>query len=127
MSCIYMIFMTTQAEKIVGTMSTRYSWLQSKTKDIVDVKISRIVRYEDCLSSTRRSVEILLTCVFNHCVSSTFFFILTNVPFHTTHPNAFLLQLHFILTSQTELQCPNPPCTLDVDTILQCQNASGCC
>ena len=98
-----MIFMTTQAEKIVGTMSTRYSWLQSKTKDIVDVKISRIVRYEDCLSSTRRSVEILLTCVFNHCVSSMFFSILTNVPFHTTHPNAFLLQLHYILTSQTEL------------------------
>ena len=82
-----MIFMTTQAEKIVGTMSTRYSWLQSKTKDIVDVKISRIVRYEDCLSSMRRSMEILLTCVFNHCVSSTFFSILTNVPFHTTHPD----------------------------------------
>ena len=55
-----MIFMTTQSEKIVGTMSTRYSWLQSKTKDIVDAKISRIARCKDCLSSTRRSMEIYL-------------------------------------------------------------------
>ena len=105
-----MIFTTTQAEKIVGRMSTRYSWLWSKTKDIVDAKISRIARHEDCLSSTRRSMEILLSCVFNCHVSSKFFSFLTNVPFHSAHPNMFLLQLHYILTSQTELQCPNPPC-----------------
>ena len=41
-------FMTTQAEEIAGTTSTRYSWLQSKTKDIVDVKIYSTVRHEDC-------------------------------------------------------------------------------
>ena len=118
-----MIFMTIQAEEIAGTMSTRYSWLQSKITDIVDVKISRIARHEDCLSNMRRIMEILFTCVFNHCVSSKFFSFLTNIPFHTAHPNMFFLQLHYILTSQTELQCPNPLCHIGCrhdPTMLKC-------
>ena len=67
-----MIFTTTQAEEIVGTTSTRYSWLRSKTKDIVDAKISRIARHEDCLSGTRRSVEILLVYLIAVFPSSSF-------------------------------------------------------